>query len=71
MMFWLKDTPNFPLIDAVLYRSEDGMPRDVVFLQRSVLGPVQHAGPKTNPKPSRAVLCGTCDCATQLFVVSC
>ena len=61
VVFWLKETPNFPLVDAILYRSEGGMPKDVVFLQCSVLSPVQHAGPKTMPKPSRAVLCGKCE----------
>ena len=69
VVFWLKEKPNFPLIDAILYRSEDGMPKDVVFLQCSVLSPAQHAGPKTNPKPSRAVLCGKCGGAMQQFVV--
>ena len=54
VLFWVNEKRNFPLIDAVLYSREGGMPEDVVFLQCSIQSPPEHA----KQSPSRAVLHG-------------
>ena len=55
IVLWLKENSTCPLIDAILYKTVDGKPTDVVFLQLSVMTPKRHASGKA---PSKAVIHG-------------